>query len=334
MREKTTLRAAGRVQKVDPGLRLQYRLMGRYTVRKYDRETGAFLGSQTVRNEISLAGKNEMIKLIIGSGGQVFSEANSWIRLRNASAVETAYFAAADAGYPTLRDEWPDPDSRKAVWRWSDISVDVYEAAQAEWGNGNVTFSTTTATGFGSKPNTQNWLYEYELTLAPQTGDEDAWRYQFDAPHASITMLDPYPGLERFLKRMMGTAGVAAFAESAELNTPGIAMRVMLAPENWGTYGTEILTDPVAAAAYWETPVYCQTAPEHDEVNASVEWVFSTTVNDGTWNVVQIYHHVSLNPNDPEDGVYPLWHGLESDEGTKPSGATWNYFFEIQFIEP
>jgi hypothetical protein len=150
-------------------MRSHLEMRGLYRVIKEDRTTGERAVGDWRPNAITTAGKNIFLDIIRGSAGSgdVYDQANSQIRIYDGSPgtlVKT--LTGADAAFPSIALNGA---NLEVTWEWSDISVDVYNAARIELrnragGSGNTIFSDA-APAFGTKPNTQNWIYQYKLIL-------------------------------------------------------------------------------------------------------------------------------------------------------------------------
>jgi hypothetical protein len=146
------------------------KLRGFYRVKAVDRETGEVIRTSAWRpNAITTAGRNIFLDIMRGNtSSDYFDNANTQLRIFDGSPgtlVKT--ITGADSGFPTVAESGSNVE---ATWQFSDISVDEYDATRLEirnraGGSGTVIFSDSVQS-FGSKPNTQNWIYEYKLILS------------------------------------------------------------------------------------------------------------------------------------------------------------------------
>jgi hypothetical protein len=334
-------------------------LKGTFTRHAYDKETGEYLGKESFSNNVTQAGRNALIARVIGNSQitvngsptavVAYNAANAWLRLRDSGGnVITVngnekYFLGTSDSTPQLRAPWPDTGCRKMYWRFSDISVDVYTPHQAEFGAGSISFSLTTTLqsgggAWGQKPNTQNWIYEYELTLEPEAGaPEAAWRYSYTVPAgispigAVLNTTHPLPGITMWLQRMAGVPGSPEWAESN--------CRLRIIDMDAGTYSNMLVSDPANAATYWHR-VSLNVPPEHNQAETSLRYEFSasmgTNYEDGfgfRWQMYQIFSYTLESTTNPEQYDKPLWVGFMANFGREhDSGATWLYRWKVTLI--
>jgi hypothetical protein len=344
-----------------------YRLEGRYTRIAYCRNTGRMMGRKTVTNAVTLAGRNALIHRILGTGSvAAYNQAGTFLRLKDnsgnviVSGGNTKTFTGADQE-PATRAPWPDTGCRSMFWRFSDISVDVYTPYQVEFGSGATIFSAKTdlqvgGPAWGEKPNTQNWIYEYELTISPVSGQEAQWRYPYDLPMAhtpegqgNFTTSTLTGGITHFLHRLAGTAGYNAWDQSyAKIRVTSVQV-VPYYGDALAGIATPFDADP--PGAWWKHANLLETT--HDTANSRFTWRFEmqgpgtpTTNPNGTapqdvlsgggfyWRCVQVYHHTTDNASFPEQGKVFLWQGNALAEGEHQTGATWFYNWQLTFTNP
>lgn len=157
MREGMEAREAAGLHRRGPGV---VALMhGRYRKLAVDRASGALVDVSPWQNTIQAAGIERVLDLCLGDSSDHFNQSTELRLYSDAGSTLARPAMTCDSGYPSA------PSPSKMVWRWSDISVDTYTVQQARVVSpGGVVFSIANP-GWGSKPNTQNWIYEYELTL-------------------------------------------------------------------------------------------------------------------------------------------------------------------------
>lgn len=149
---------------------LNVRLRGTWTRHRWDRATGQYLGSDEGPNAITTAGIEELLKLMAGLGGTVFSQANSLFKVYGTGGLG----GAANASL-SCRTGYPDHSTTaEVVWLFDDHTSATYQAEEVEMVNSSssVVFTQKTATGWGTKPASENWTYQYTLTLS-NFGDGD-----------------------------------------------------------------------------------------------------------------------------------------------------------------
>jgi hypothetical protein len=150
------------------------RAFATYRVKKYDRESGELVGVAQQHNEITNDGIQRWIDILAGDSTAYLDRDNSRLRVYEMDGeTPVLKFTAntSDASYPTLSTE----DVGVALWRWSDISVDEYDADRVVFDDnrGSPIIFSQANPALGSKPSSQNWIYEYELTLEPSEEEEN-----------------------------------------------------------------------------------------------------------------------------------------------------------------
>ena len=136
---------------------------GVMTLRRYDRETGRFLGEKRKNNAVTAAGLTLLLNLWTNNSSVHVSQANATILIYNSADAHQRTFSGATSG--------PDHTvSQNVDWVWEDNTVDVYEADDIHVSNGATVFSVTD-TNFGTKPSSENWHYTYTLNLTSIDGN-------------------------------------------------------------------------------------------------------------------------------------------------------------------
>lgn len=131
------------------------------TVTRVCRETGEVLGTMEAKNAITAAGITRFIDLIVndssshvdaGADLKIYNEANAL--QKTLTGLATGYPQAASGGSTTLR--------------WADETVDTYEVDDFEIlaADGTTIVATITNSNFGTKPTTENWLYDWTLSVS------------------------------------------------------------------------------------------------------------------------------------------------------------------------
>lgn len=145
-------------------------LEGRWKVTRVCRRTGRVLGVHRFKNTIQSAGIHRVLDCMIGASGLHMNQGNADLVIRNSSDTVVKTITGADSGYPDHST------SKQVTWRWSDISVETYEAddllvKRDHGGSDNLTFSVSDQ-NLGTKPDSENWLYKYTLSIG-NGGDTD-----------------------------------------------------------------------------------------------------------------------------------------------------------------
>lgn len=142
------------------------RAFGHWFVLRREAESGKPIGLKGADNTITSDGKGLLLDLMFGTN----SPSSSWtfdntrakldIYNQQGQLVKTLNCAT---GYPSHGNE----DSGVAMFRFDDISVDVYDAYRVELRNNatGLVFSSVAPTGFGTKPASENWEYYYTITI-------------------------------------------------------------------------------------------------------------------------------------------------------------------------
>jgi len=148
-------------------------ISGRWELIKQNRATGEIDEVVSLgKNSITTDGKTEAVKLMWGLGGTPFSNGNAELKLYD-NTLTLIKTVACDATYPSH-------SYKSVVFKFSDISVDQYTVEWLYFGNGVITFSTKQqdssifpAPENNVKPNTQNWIYQYTLSISDSDADMD-----------------------------------------------------------------------------------------------------------------------------------------------------------------
>lgn len=256
--------------------------IGRFRVVKMDRESGRKEPTNWAYNTVTEVGKNRFCRQVTGLDSAPLNQANTELVLRNGSnniiKVIPCSRAVSHSG-------------RFATWDFDDISVDVYTVASVEvrrTGSPAYTFSTASPafSGGNNKPNSQNWLYEYELEL--QGG------VNFDLQYDGSP---PAPGLERMLR---------CFSGNLSSTWAGLTTRLFVYTEMWDDGNPR----PDPAASLEISSGYPQV---EDNV---ITWQYVTTGANVLWRNVEI-------AQDLTGGPFVL--GWIPVNRTKVSPSTWEY---------
>lgn len=120
-------------------------------------------------NDVTAAGIDDFLNLIAGLGGSHYTTAATDLRIYTSGPTLEKTLGCANG--PTVANNGT--DAATITWRFDDISIDVYTIYRLDVYNSSstTTFSQALASGnpFGdgdySKPNSENWIYTYTLTL-------------------------------------------------------------------------------------------------------------------------------------------------------------------------
>lgn len=154
---------------------LSFKLEGTYRIYREDRETGITEKMVEQKNAIQTGGIDLLLDLLINASTNYYDNSNAFIQVTNGagsfSSPGTVHFSqqGANSGYPdhSVLDQ--------VTWRWSDISTNTYTVDTIRFARSSSAdlFSETTgissfnygdSTSDVSKPNSENWHYEYELS--------------------------------------------------------------------------------------------------------------------------------------------------------------------------
>jgi hypothetical protein len=156
-----------------------YKIKGRLTVRRYDRESGELLGEHSADNTIQ--NHASIITLLTGTlgigdrfGTGASGTGTSWLWIRNSGGSTTKNITS-----PTSIAEVTAANSNGARVRWvfQDNTADTYAADRTSLANGDPgvggrwLISDITSTGLGTKPTSENWHYYYEIELYSSDSD-------------------------------------------------------------------------------------------------------------------------------------------------------------------
>lgn len=168
---------------------------------KFNRETGEKVGHEKVLNAIQTTGKDLFLDVVFGGSTTYMNQANTSLVISGTSGTGTLprTLSTADSGYPQS------PAARQMRWQWSDISADTYTVTGVEVRRGATVFSTASPSfsGGNSKPNTENWIYRYTVTISGGS--------QFTEPVA-FGAGGNYPGLHWLLRRLIGDSAAVSWA--------------------------------------------------------------------------------------------------------------------------
>ncbi len=148
-------------------------LLGRWEVERYSRLTGRFLGKSEGPNTVLSTGEDAFLDMMFNTnspaGTDQFTNAQSQLKIYDSGDV-LRQTLSTKSGYPAHGAE----DSGTVQYWWEDISIDTYEADRVDFLNPTsaVIFSRKDPTSFGSKPNSENWIYKYTLEIS-NFGDSD-----------------------------------------------------------------------------------------------------------------------------------------------------------------
>lgn len=273
-------------QRLNRRQRREMEVEGRYRVTRYDRETGKRLGSTGWRkNTIQAAGKQLLLDLWIGDSAAHYTNASAELKLYNSSDALQATFTGADTGYPDHGT------SGQVTWQWSDISTDQYAADRVTFSNGTTVFSDVGTTGWGSKPDTENWIYEYQLSIT--TSD------------SNLSLADSSAeGLDHILHCMTG--------DSADhFNQASAAIQV-----ESDQSGTVLGTDTGGCDSGY---------PSRSGTTVTFQWTVAAGVLTGTWELVIVYGNFATDVTLRDEGTPAVYDQF----GSKASNAEWVYTYEF-----
>lgn len=152
-------------------------LTGTYCVHRYANEehelpAGTPLGTMEAENAIQTAGRDHLLDLMVGQGGGNHADnANSQLEVEdsNGDPVSSTFpISSTDAGFPDH------PSQLQARWQWSDETADEYtvDTVRLRILGENVVFSERSDPfQDNQKPSTENWTYEYTITISGDTAD-------------------------------------------------------------------------------------------------------------------------------------------------------------------
>lgn len=141
---------------------------------------GTPLPSMGARNTIQADGRDHLLDLMGGGGGDNFADnASSQLEVEDSGGNPLFSPSSADSGYPDLGTQ------KQATWQWTDASTDSYTVDTVRFTvlGESVVFSEVTGGPFSDnqKPSTENWTYEYTLIIS--AGDAEL---QDDGLHAVL----------------------------------------------------------------------------------------------------------------------------------------------------
>lgn len=258
---------------------------GTFRVYAQDRETGVINPNPVIEEHNAILttsgnGFDRMLNLIIdgsdASSNSVGSSAhydNSTSRLELRNGSDTVVFSqtGCESGYPDHGT------TDQVTWRWKDTSTDTYTVDDFVWGrdagtDGTIdsTFSETTGmtawdagdnTGDLSKPSTQNWIYEYELS---------------SSGGGNVITGSAGEGVDMIMRYMTGDDGSAAGASNmSQLDANGAQAHVF------------------DTGASFNKTLGVSSGPSRPSTT-SVEWVFEDSSSDSySWDEVEVQE--SLN---------------------------------------
>jgi len=151
---------------------------GTWRIIRQSRETGEILGVVEKKNSITEAGFFLWMDILTGVSTAYFDTNNSRLRLYDDTPDLIKTFVGADANFPRYEADYNEEGRHVVIWQWSDISVDVYEVDSVTFDNSPrdpvVTFSEASPIfdGGNSKPDTENWIYQYILETAIAGGED------------------------------------------------------------------------------------------------------------------------------------------------------------------
>lgn len=178
-------------------LSLEANLKVEFTILKYDRDTNTLVGREDFTNAVSTAGKQLFLDVMRGASTSRLDTANSALHITGTGTPLPKTFTGCDSGFPQS------PGDRQQRWQWSDISIDEYTVSTVEVRRGALVFSSASPTFSGGnvKPASQNWIYQYTLTISGGG--------QFQEP-VTFGAGANYPGLHEMLRAL--TANIASWA--------------------------------------------------------------------------------------------------------------------------
>jgi len=264
------------------GQRCNLKLTGTWTLERVDKRTGRTVRVDKAHNTIQSAGITEFLELCTGDSTAHFDSGAFFKVYDGDPGTEVFSAASADAAPVHLTEQ--------VTWTFSDISVDTYTAARIEFGLGALTFSNASV-AFGAKPNTQNWIYRYELSISSG-----------DAP------LSESDGLDHMLRLFTGD-------KDEHFNNAATALKI---------YEDQSFTELNGAGNGSYTLGQDTSFPSVSGSDMVLQWVVPAGTLTGTWEGVEIYTTYG-NGDDAtlRSPALGVWDSL----GSKTASSKWQYTY-------
>lgn len=269
------------------------RFKGVWTRFRIDRETGELLGVDQAENAIVTDGLNLFMDLLSGLSTNSMTNGNSIIELVLSSGTENITGNSADSGFPDHSIE-----EGRVRWEWSDISTDeytidtlnIYQANTDIATDGIQVSSTSNPFADNSKPESENWIYRYDITMSGSGGLQSA-------------------GMDRCL-RIITDNEDNVFGGPASGETGNLALK----PHD--TAGTDACASPDRRAA--DTGF-----PSRSSQTVTWEYTIADGDCDGDWTQVDM---ISMLWTGTTDVVLSAGN---TDRGTKTAGEEWQFTYDL-----
>lgn len=202
-------------------MNIQAGFAGRLGVRRYDGNTGAYLGSLETRPNTAV-NMGRWLELLTGASTAVLDLTNAELLIHNTADSVVRTITGCDAGFPDHST------SKQVVWEWTDDAGTAYDADDLylRRASNATNMAQRLATGW-SKPSGETWVFTWTVTI---TGDAN--------------FVDE--GLDHWLRKVSGNRTGGAFNQNTRIQVQNNGNTIS------STHAVDAAPSVSAPTATWE----------------------------------------------------------------------------------